>query len=524
MRDGAPAANSMRERVGSRRASFMDYAESGSIFTQDAPSTLQPAADMIAEDAETASAVARQPEAPAASVAVVDDKGRNRMAGRHGLVKWVLAGDVRLWLVGACFYPMAQITRIMSDYFIRWWTEGKFGLSQGDNLAIYSYLVAGFILGLVLRDFFFFRFSVLSAAQMRRDLSAAIMQAPMMFFMTENLGPLTGVFTRDLDVVSEELADAIHMGSIYLMILLTTMGLISVQIPYFAIASVILLVTSALIQRRYSKKVAAARLDFQKCNDDVFHTLSDSLEGVKVLRTANETTWSIDLLTEAFKASRVSTVANEKCTLWLTRRADCMGVVLSFLTCLLCVVLEIAPAARGLAISNSLQILVFYSWMMRNVSAAIYSSGSVDRIYEYVSSIPQERREGQPLDKAWPHKGAIEFDNITLKYAPSLPSALDAVSFKLPHAAKVGVVGRTGSGKSTLLVALFRLIQPCDGSIVLSDKNTLLADLDALRNQLSIVPQEPAMFAGNLRENIDPLNRYPDAAVIEVVKQCGLGG
>jgi len=106
---------------------------------------------------------------------------------------------------------------------IRWWTEGKFGLSQSGNLAIYSYLVAAFIVGLVLRDFFFFRFSVLSAAQMRKDLSAAIMQvgadrlwllllllllllmlvfsspyaqAPMMFFMTENLGPLTGVFTR----------------------------------------------------------------------------------------------------------------------------------------------------------------------------------------------------------------------------------------------------------------------------------------------------------------------------------------
>jgi len=87
------------ELSGRRRMSFSDYAA--------AP---QPEADYAA---------APQPEAPAAAVAVVDDKGRGKMAGRHGLVKWVLAGDVRLWLVGACFYPMAQITRIMSDYFIR---------------------------------------------------------------------------------------------------------------------------------------------------------------------------------------------------------------------------------------------------------------------------------------------------------------------------------------------------------------------------------------------------------------------
>ena len=103
------------------------------------------------------------------------------------------------------------------------------------------------------------------------------------------------------------------MGAIYLMILLTTMSLISVQIPYFAIAAGILLSASVAIQVKYSKKVKAAKKDFQKSNDEVFHTLSDSLEGVKVLRTANETTWSIDLLTEAFKNSRVSTVANEKC-------------------------------------------------------------------------------------------------------------------------------------------------------------------------------------------------------------------
>ncbi len=212
-------------------------------------------------------------------------------------------------------------------------------------------------------------------------------------------------------------ADAIHMGTIYLMILLTTMTLISAQatveprLGYFAIAAICLLGLSAWIQVKYAKKVKAAKKEFQKTNDEVFFTLSDSLEGVKVLRTANETTWSIDLLTEAFKNARVSTVANENCTLWLARRADAMGVALSFLTCILCITLKVAAGPKGLAISNSLQILVFYSWMMKNVAAAIYSSGSVDRIYEYVSSIPQEKRSGDALDKQWPAKGDIEVNS-----------------------------------------------------------------------------------------------------------------
>jgi len=85
-----------------------------------------------------------------------------------------------------------------------------------------------------------------------------------------------------------------------------------------------------------------------------------------------------------------------------------MGVILSFLTCLLCIVLQLPAGPKGLAISNSLQILVFYSWMMKNVAAAIYSSGSVDRIYEYVSSIPQEVRTGDALDKDFPKSGEVE--------------------------------------------------------------------------------------------------------------------
>jgi ABC-type multidrug transport system fused ATPase/permease subunit len=198
------------------------------------------------------------------------------------------------------------------------------------------------------------------------------------------------------------------------MILLTTMGLIIAQIYTFAIPCVFLIGASVWIQLKYAKKVKAAKKEFQKANDEVFHTLSDSLEGVKVLRTADETGWSIDLLAEAFKNSRVSTVANENCTLWLARRADAMGVALSFLTCILCIVLELKPGPKGLAISNSLQFLVFHSWMMKNVAAAIYSSGSVDRIYEYVSSIPQEVRSGDALDKQWPAKGDVEVTRAPL--------------------------------------------------------------------------------------------------------------
>jgi ATP-binding cassette subfamily C (CFTR/MRP) protein 10 len=131
-----------------------------------------------------------------------------------------------------------------------------------------------------------------------------------------------------------------------------------------------------------------------------------------------------------------------------------------------------------------------------------------------------------------------------VQYAPSLPPALSGISFKLQHGAKVGVTGRTGSGKSTLLVALFRIVQPSSGSIVVDQRDVLVpamsvrlkrpavpphtraqaADLEALRNQLGIIPQEPAMFSGTLRENVDPCAAYSDAEVAAALAECGLEG
>jgi hypothetical protein len=194
------------------------------------------------------------------------------------------------------------------------------------------------------------------------------------------------------------------------------MGSISAQFiengsPYLPIACVVVIAASVVLQVIYSKKVRACKARFQKSNDEVFHCLSDSLDGVKILRTAEETSWAISILSDAFKESRVCAVVNEKCTMWLMARVDAMAVVLAFLACVLSVALQLKPGSKGLVVSGSLQILIFYSWMMRNIAAAIYSSGSVDRIYEYINGIPQETRTGEALQKNWPKFGDIEVDD-----------------------------------------------------------------------------------------------------------------
>lgn len=105
---------------------------------------------------------------------------------------------------------------------------------------------------------------------------------------------------------------------------------------------------------------------------------------------------------------------------------------------------------------------------------------------------------------------------LQVRYAEHLPSVLKNISCTFPGRKKVGVVGRTGSGKSTLIQAIFRVVEPRDGSIIIDDVDICKMGLHDLRSRLSIIPQDPAMFEGTVRTNLDPLQQYSDREIWEV--------
>lgn len=105
---------------------------------------------------------------------------------------------------------------------------------------------------------------------------------------------------------------------------------------------------------------------------------------------------------------------------------------------------------------------------------------------------------------------------LQVRYAEHLPSVLKNISCTFPGRKKVGVVGRTGSGKSTLIQAIFRVVEPREGSIIIDDVDICKMGLHDLRSRLSIIPQDPAMFEGTVRTNLDPLQQYSDSEIWEV--------
>jgi ATP-binding cassette, subfamily C (CFTR/MRP), member 1 len=419
-------------------------------------------------------------------------------------------------------YAVFPAPRLFYDQWIGFWVAKTYSTDDQFNINILAVTFVAVILLRALPDFMAFNLAALSERNMRKAICKTVVNAPMTFFMTENLGPLIGVFARDLAIIGDELMQDSHMGLLYIIFNLASTVFVCVRFVYFIIPGVIVFVLLFFVQRTYSQKMIVIREEFQKAQDDLYRILFDNLEGIQILRSARAEQWALDLLGETFANNRIAIVAVEKTNIWLAQRADALAVLLCFFMVLFVNQFEVPANARGLIIGNSLPILVLFTWSMKLIGNAQFLLNSVHRIQSYVDKVAPENKHGALLSKDFPNSGRFAFENVSLRYSPSLPLALDGISFDLPHGSKVGVVGRTGSGKSTLLVALFRLIQPCQGNMLMGGQPVDNVAVDALRQRLSIIPQDPAMFEGSLRLNLDPFHEYSDQQVRAVIHQVGL--
>ena len=144
------------------------------------------------------------------------------------------------------------------------------------------------------------------------------------------------------------------------------------------------------------------------------------------------------------------------------------------------------------------------------------------RVYS-LHRAPQERirgPDGYPSD--WLNKGNLEFKGAVLRYRPSCDCALDKVSFSVQAGEKVGIVGRTGAGKSTLCMALSRIVELESGSIEIDGQDIAKLDIKALRDHITMIPQDPSLFSGSLRFNLDPFDQASDDRILELINSAGL--
>lgn len=280
------------------------------------------------------------------------------------------------------------------------------------------------------------------------------------------------------------------------------------------------------IQQHYRKSGADLQRIDALSRSPLQAMLAEGIEGSATIRSFQKE----EMFTQRFHSfvnRNVSAVLNFiSAQRWLGIRIELMGVSIVFVATMLVIIFnEVFGLSAGLVallIRWSSSLTVSLSFFMENVAEAEGAITAIERIKMMSEETPQEPNFERKLDMndSWPSRGELEFKDVQMRYRPLLPPALDGLSFRVEAGQHCGVVGRTGAGKSSISVAMFRLTEIDAGSIIVDgvDLSTLgLSDVRGKPNGIAIIPQDPVLFAGTMRECLDPFNTCSDEKLLEAL-------
>ncbi|PCH42273.1 hypothetical protein WOLCODRAFT_137808 [Wolfiporia cocos MD-104 SS10] len=438
-------------------------------------------------------------------------------AGKGGIIIPLLIISVAL----------LQGTQVMSSYWLVYWEERKWPYGSGFYMGIYAGLGVSQALFFFSMGALFAMLTFIASKKLHTDALLRVMYAPMSFFETTPLGRIMNRFAKDIDTIDNLLGDAMRMLVATLGNILGAIILIAIVLPWFliAVAAVsVCYIWAALFYRASARELK--RLD-AILRSSLYSHFSESLSGLATIRAYGETgrflvenRKRVDIENRAYWL----TVTNQR---WLGIRLDFMGILLTFVVAILTVGtrFSISPSQTGVVLSYIISVQQAFGWLVRQSAEVENDFNSVERIVHYANQLEQESPHDLPdctPPAPWPSKGSIEFHDIVLKYRPELPAVIKGLSMSVRPGEKIGIVGRTGAGKSSIMTALYRLVELTSGSIVIDGVDISKIGLTDLRKGLAIIPQDPLLFSGTLRSNLDPFGYHDDARLWDALKRAYL--
>uniref|UniRef100_A0A452GJE5 ATP-binding cassette sub-family C member 10 n=1 Tax=Gopherus agassizii TaxID=38772 RepID=A0A452GJE5_9SAUR len=379
----------------------------------------------------------------------------------------------------------------------------------------------------ILRAFLFAHGTIRAATVIHSRLLQRVMKATVTFFDITPMGRILNRFSSDLYCVDDTLPFILNIFLANVFGLLGMLVMITYGLPWIGLILLPLAVIYFSIQRYYRRTSRELKRLYSLTLSPIYTHFSETLTGLSIIRATRAT--------DRFEAeNQLQLEQNQRCLFasntamqWLDIRLQMIGVAVVTAIAGIAIIQHQRqlgnPGLVGLALSYALSVTNLLSGLISSFTQTETMMVSVERAEEYSTDIhiePQEQLVQVAPD--WPSRGHVEFQQVVLTYRPGLPNALDGVTFTIYPGEKVGIVGRTGSGKSTIFLALFRMVELRGGRILLDNVDSRSVGLESLRSKLAIIPQDPFLFSGTIRENLDPLGRHTDSDLYQVLEQCRL--
>ncbi|KAL6313814.1 hypothetical protein AAG906_010233 [Vitis piasezkii] len=425
-----------------------------------------------------------------------------------------------------------QLLQIGSNYWMAWATpvsaDVKPAVRGSTIIIVYVALAIGSSLCVLSRAMLLVTAGYKTATILFNKMHLCVFRAPMSFFDATPSGRILNRASADQSTIDTSIAKKVGAFAFSLIQLLGIIAVMSQVAWQVFIVFIPVIATCIWYQQYYIPSGRELVRLAGVCKAPVIQHFSETISGSMTIRSFDQESRFRDTnmkLVDGYMRPNFNIAGAMQ---WLCFRLDMLSsVTFAFSLVFLISVPEgvIDPGIAGLAVIYGFSLNMLQAWVIWNLCNMENKIISVERLLQY-TSIPSEPPlviEENRTACCWPSHGQVDIQDLQVRYAPHMPLVLRGLTCTFLGGMKTGIVGRTGSGKSTLIQTLFRIVEPAAGQIMIDGTNISSIGLHDLRSRLSIIPQDPTMFEGTVRSNLDPLEEYPDEQIWEALDKCQLG-
>nr|XP_057926636.1 multidrug resistance-associated protein 1 [Doryrhamphus excisus] len=418
-------------------------------------------------------------------------------------------------------YAFQQGASLAYNYWLSMWADDPIvnGTQTDADLKLAVFGALGFVQGIAIfgTTMAISICGIIASRHLHMDLLVNVLRSPMSFFECTPSGNLLNRFAKEIDAIDCMVPEGLKMMLSYVFKLMEVCIIVMMATPFAVVVILPLAFLYAFVQSFYVATSCQLRRLEAVSRSPIYTHFNETVQGASVIRAFGDQSRFILQANGRVDFNQTAYFPRFVATRWLAVNLEFVGNGVVLAAAILSVIGKntLSPGIVGLAVSHSLQVTGILSWIVRSWTDVENNIVSVERVNEYADTAKEASwsLEGSSLPLAWPQTGTIEFQDYGLQYRKGLELALKGITLQIHEREKVGIVGRTGAGKSSLALGIFRILEAAKGNIFIDGVNIADIGLHDLRSRITIIPQDPVLFSGSLRMNLDPFDTYTDEEV-----------